>query len=161
MEIALGILGIIFVITGFFASMVPALPGPIVSYLGMVIVYFANAGHIISVQALLYFGIATAVITCLENLIPAAAAKFAGASWRGVYGSLVGTFIGLIFFPPLGALVGAFVGAIAGELYATMDAQRAASASLGIILGTLAALLVRTVFSFTILAYLVYKLILV
>jgi uncharacterized protein YqgC (DUF456 family) len=158
MEIALDILGIIFLLGGLFLSMVPAMPGPVVSYLGMVLVYFAKSGHVMSGQALLSFGIATAVIILIENFIPVAAAKFSGASKHGVYGAFLGTLIGLIFFPPLGALVGAYLGAMIGELYTTFDIQRAADASTGVILGTLAALLIRTLFSLTVLIYVIVKL---
>ena len=159
MEIFLIIVAVIFSIIGILASMTPGMPGPVLSYASLILLYFAKPDYAVTPTTLLIFGIAVIIITIVENVLPATIARVKGASKKGMYGSLIGTFVGLLLFPPFGALVGAFLGAIAGELSETFDVNRAVNASIGVMIGTLTALVIRTIFSFWIILFVAERII--
>jgi len=52
-------------------------------------------------------------------------AKVYKASSSGIWGSIIGMIIGILFFPPFGMILGLFVGAVLGELIAGKEEWRA------------------------------------
>ena len=58
----------------------------------------------------------TIVITILDYVLPVWGAKRYKASNHGIWGSIIGMFIGMIFFPPWGMILGLLFGAVIGEL---------------------------------------------
>ncbi|MDO8513022.1 MAG: DUF456 domain-containing protein [bacterium] len=66
-------------------------------------------------------------------------AKFFGASSKSLLWGVVGLFLGIFFWPPIGSLIGLFIGVFIAETYyfkKIKSAVRAASGSLiGVVLG--------------------------
>ena len=56
------------------------------------------------------------IVSVLDNIIPALGAKKYGAEKISVWLALLGTLVGILFFPPWGIFIGAFLGALLGEL---------------------------------------------
>jgi uncharacterized protein YqgC (DUF456 family) len=136
MDIILVILGLICCILGLFGSVLPALPGPPISWLGLLLLYLTNYvenNHwILGITFLL-----TVTVSILDYVIPAKGTKKYGGTKYGVWGTNIGLVIGL-FFPPIGFIIGLFVGAFIGELiYNFEDKKGALKAATGAFLGFL------------------------
>jgi uncharacterized protein len=139
MDTILIILGLICVIIGVFGSFMPVLPGPTISWVGILLLYLTksveNNYWILGITLII-----TIVISVLDYIIPAKGTKKFGGSKFGIWGTNLGMILGFFFIPlPLGFMIGAFLGAFLGELYFnSQDKQRALKAATGSILGFLA-----------------------
>ncbi|MBN1493975.1 MAG: DUF456 domain-containing protein [Candidatus Omnitrophica bacterium] len=103
-------------IGGFFGSILPALPGPPLSYAALVILQFAMPTPPFSLTLLVILGVITVLLLSLDYILPLIGARVYGATKYGIIGALIGMFIGLICFPPFGMIFGILFGAICGEL---------------------------------------------
>lgn len=138
MDILLLLLGFVCVVMGIFGSFLPVLPGPSISWAGIVLLYFTTAVSanywILGISALI-----TIALTLLDYIIPAKGTKKFGGSSYGIWGTNIGLIVGIFAPIPLGFLIGPFVGALIGELiYDYKDHQRALKAATGSLLGFLA-----------------------
>ncbi|WP_348799067.1 DUF456 domain-containing protein [Flavobacterium adhaerens] len=138
MDILLLLLGFVCVIVGVFGSFLPVLPGPSISWVGILLLYCTKAVPvnywILGIAALI-----TIVLSILDYVIPAKGTKKFGGSSYGIWGTNIGLIIGLIAPIPLGFLIGPFVGAFVGELiYDSKDHHRALKAATGSLIGFLA-----------------------
>jgi len=115
MEILLVILAFLFLLAGLLGSIVPALPGPPLSYAGLLLLQWSGHGGF-SPAFLWVWAAITIAVTVMDNILPAWMTKRFGGSRMAVIGSVMGLVIGMIFFAPIGLLVGSFLGALAGEL---------------------------------------------
>ncbi len=132
------IIGSIFILLGFIGCLLPILPGPPLSLLGLLIV--ALVKHFsppLTFQTIVILGIVTILVTILDYIFPSIGAKKYGASKWGVLGSIVGMIAGIFFLPPFGILIGGFVGAVLFELMAGKAGKAAFRAGQGVFLGTL------------------------
>ncbi len=101
---------------GLLGAVLPALPGPPLSYLGLLVLLLCSDADI-STAFLVVSGIAMLVITAVDYILPVWFTQLSGGSKESVRGALAGMIIGL-FFLPWGILVGPFLGAFAGEYIA-------------------------------------------
>ena len=135
MDIFLLTIGFLFVMLGLIGSFLPVLPGPLTSWLGLLILYFTS----IVPMNYTFLGITLAIailIWLLDYIIPAIGTKRFGGSTYGVYGTTIGLLIGLLSPIPFGVLIGAFLGAFIGEmLHDKKNTKRAFKASIGSLLG--------------------------
>ena len=135
MDIFLLTIGFLFVLLGIVGSFLPVLPGPLTSWLGLLILYFTSTVP----MNYTFLGITLAIailIWILDYIIPAIGTKRFGGSKYGVYGTTIGLLIGLFSPIPLGILIGAFLGAFIGEiLHDKTNTKRAFKASIGSLLG--------------------------
>ncbi|HYQ58581.1 MAG TPA: DUF456 domain-containing protein, partial [Draconibacterium sp.] len=115
MDILLIVLGSIFIISGILGCILPVIPGPPLSYVGLLLLHFTER-YQFSSRFLIIWAIITVVVYALDYLIPAWGTKKFGGSKRGIWGSIIGLLIGLFFFPPFGIIIGPFLGAVIGEL---------------------------------------------
>jgi len=138
MDILLLVLGFVCVVIGIFGSFLPVLPGPSISWVGIVLLYLTKAVPanywILGISLLI-----TVVLTVLDYIIPAKGTKKFGGSSYGIWGTNIGLIIGIFAPIPLGFIIGPFVGAFIGELiYDYKDHKRALKAATGSLLGFLA-----------------------
>ena len=133
MDIFLFILSITFMIVGIIGSIVPVLPGPLSSWLGLFI--FSNIDGVEVNNSIIVLTLIIAItIFILDYLIPLYTSKKFGASKFGIIGASIGIIIGL-FLPPLGIIFGAIIGAISGELFLNKDFERSIKAAAGVVIG--------------------------
>lgn len=134
----LEIFAIICAVLGIIGSIVPGLPGPPLSWIGLLLVYLAgNRGDCdpISTNFLLIWLAITTIVTILDYVIPGWFAKTTGGHKQASWGAIIGLFAG-IFLTPIGMLAGALIGAFIGEFYfAQQDTMHSIKASLGAFLG--------------------------
>jgi uncharacterized protein YqgC (DUF456 family) len=143
MDILFLLLGFLFVCLGIVGSFLPILPGPLTSWIGLLLLQLTE---IIPVDWT-FLGITLAIallIWVLDYFIPAIGTKRFGGSRYGVYGTTIGLIIGLLSPIPFGMLFGAFFGAFIGELlYDSKDTNRALKASFGAFVGFLASATIK------------------
>ena len=116
-ETLLIILGLLIAIVGLIGCIIPAIPGPPLNFLSLLILELAVDDAFPADFYFLWGGI-TIAITVLDYVLPIMGAKVYKASSFGIWGSIIGMIIGIIFFPPFGMILGLFIGAVLGELIA-------------------------------------------
>ena len=116
-SILLIIFGLLISIVGLIGCIIPALPGPPLSFLSLVILEFAIEDAFPLDFFYLWGGITIAVVL-LDYILPIVGAKVYKASNYGIWGSIIGMIVGIIFFPPFGMILGLFAGAVLGEVIA-------------------------------------------
>lgn len=124
MEILLIILAILFGIVGLLGSILPVLPGPPLSFVGLVLLLFCD-GADISSTSIWIAAIFLAVVSILDYVAPIWFTNLCGGSKQSTRGSVVGLVVGLFVFPPWGLIFGPFVGAFIGEIMAHRATGRA------------------------------------
>jgi uncharacterized protein YqgC (DUF456 family) len=146
MDIFLLIVGFIFLLVGIAGSLLPVLPGPLASWLGLLLLYVTKA--IPTDWTFLGVTLAIAIIvSVVDNIIPILGTKKFGGSKFGIIGATVGLVIGL-FFGPLGIIAGPFLGAFVGELIKdSKDSKKAFKAALGSFIGFLTSTLLKFIMS--------------
>jgi uncharacterized protein len=137
MDILLLLFGLLIMLLGLVGAFIPVLPGPLTSWLGLLILHFTKAVNFSTSFLGITFGIAL-LVWVLDYFIPAIGTKKFGGSKKGIVGSTIGLFVGLVFFPPMGIIVGPFIGAFIGELiHDSSNNNRALKAALGSFIGFL------------------------
>ncbi len=146
MDYILIILGIIFIISGIIGCVLPIIPGPPLSYIGLLLLHFTEK-YSFSGKFLIIWAVITVVIYALDFIIPAWGTKKFGGSKRGVWGSIIGLIIGMFFFPPIGIIVGPFLGAVVGELTLGKESGVALKSGFGSFLGFLTGTILKLISS--------------
>jgi uncharacterized protein YqgC (DUF456 family) len=137
MDLLLLLLGVFFIILGIIGSFIPVLPGPITSWVGLLLIHLTNAVPYNWTFILSTLVIAV-VVYILDYIIPALGTKKFGGSKYGIIGTTVGLLVGLIFLGPLGIIIGPFIGAFIGELiHDNENSNRALKAAFGSLIGFL------------------------
>jgi hypothetical protein len=149
--------GIIFMILGIIGCLVPVLPGPPVSFLGLVLLHLSRFGHFES-STLITLGAIAVVVTIMDYIVPVWGTRRFGGSKYGTRGATVGLVIGL-FLGPMGIIIGPFIGAFVGEMIFKDDIRYAVRAGFGSLLGFLTGIGLKLAASFIITFYFVKELI--
>ena len=152
MDIFLAVTSGIFLVVGLAGCLLPVLPGPPLSYVGLLILQLRSDTPFTLQFMLIWAGI-TLLVTLLDYWIPAYGTKRFGGTRYGIYGTLVGLFVGMIFFPPFGIIIGPLIGALAGELLAGSDRKKAVRAAFGSFMGFLAGTFAKVMASSIMLYY--------
>lgn len=146
MDIFLIIIGFIFSLIGIIGSLLPILPGPLASWVGLLLLYLTKTVP----TDWTFLGITLAIailITVIDNFIPIIGTKKFGGTKFGVVGATIGLIIGL-FFGILGIIVGPFLGAFIGEIIKdSKNSNKAFKAALGSFIGFLASTLLKFITS--------------
>lgn len=135
MDYLLVIVGFILIIGGIIGCFLPVIPGPPLSYVGILMLEFTSY-HPFSTQFLVISALFVAGVTVLDYIVPIWGTKKFGGSRFGNWGSMVGLLIGL-FTGPWGVIIGPFLGAFVGELIGGKNSKDALKAGLGAFVGFL------------------------
>jgi uncharacterized protein YqgC (DUF456 family) len=136
MDIFLLIIGFIVVLLGIIGSFLPVLPGPLTSWLGLLILHFTKPVPI----NYTFLGITLAIaliIWLIDYFIPAIGTKKFGGTRYGVIGTMVGLVFGMLFLGPFGIIIGPFLGAFLGEMLKERNSGKALKAAFGSFIGFL------------------------
>jgi uncharacterized protein YqgC (DUF456 family) len=133
----LAILGGIMMIAGILGCLLPVLPGPPLSFAGLLLLHFTRFADF-STTFLITWGCVTILVTVLDYVVPIWGTKKFGGSKYGMWGAGIGLVVGLFFLPPIGIIVGPFAGAVIGEAIKGKNATSSFRAGLGSFLGFLA-----------------------
>ena len=143
MDTFLIILGFVCIVVGLVGSVLPALPGPPLSYIGLIVINLASDVEM-SVTWLVVWALVVVAVQVLDIVIPSMGTKRFGGSKYGVWGCNIGVVVGM-FFVPVGIIIGPFVGAVVGELIKTRDFGTSLKAGFGAFLGFLTGTVVKVV----------------
>ncbi|MET0231176.1 MAG: DUF456 domain-containing protein [Rhodanobacteraceae bacterium] len=130
------VLAVVLIVAGFVGTIVPALPGVPLVFLGMLVAAWADGFQHVGVWTLVGLGVLTVIAVAVDFLAGLAGAKRVGASRMALFGAAIGTVVGIFFGIP-GLLLGPFLGALIGELVAGGTLQRATGVGVGAWIGFL------------------------
>lgn len=131
------IVGSILILLGLLGSVLPVLPGPALSFIGLFLVALVqNFSPPLTPTLMIIMLIISIAVTVMDYFIPLIGAKKYGTSKWGIYGSIVGMVIGA-FFTPWGMLLGALIGAVLVEWMVSRKEKQALKAGWGIFIGSL------------------------
>ncbi len=159
MDLVLVLLGFLLILIGIVGSFIPVLPGPPVSWLGLLVLHFTEAipTNYTFLGVTLFVAI---LIFLLDYIIPSVGTKRFGGSRAGAIGTMIGLFVGIFSPIPFGILIGPFVGALIGELvFNHSDSKTAFKAAIGSFLGFLASTFMKFVVTIIFLFLYLYKVI--
>lgn len=138
MDIALLLIGFILCLVGIIGSFLPVLPGPPVSWVGLLLLHLTTAVP----DDWWFLGITGGIallVFALDYIIPAMGTKKFGGTKAGMIGTVIGLLVA-IFFPILGIfgiIIWPFIGALVGELLNKADKKTATKAAFGSFIGFL------------------------
>ena len=158
METLLIFLSITLVVGGIIFSVVPPLPGPLITYAAVWSTHYVSSETSFSTTSLIGWGILAGLMVVLDNVLPLLATKKFGGTKAGLIGGTLGGILGLLLPIPLGIVIGPLVGAILGDLYGGNHLRSAFKSGLGSFAGFLAAMIIKVIFSLVLGGVIVWKL---
>ena len=141
----------ILVITGFAGLVLPALPGIILIFSGLVVAAWAEHFVYVGWKSITVLALLALFAWLIDLLSGVLGAKKFGASRYALIGASIGAVGGLFFGIP-GIVAGPFFGALLGELIARRSLKDAGLAAIGTWLGLLAGSAMKIAIAFTMLA---------
>lgn len=133
----------ILMLLGLAGSILPILPGPPLSFIGLfLLALLKHFSPPLTPTLVIVLAIVTILVIVMDYVIPLLGAKKYGASKWGVWGSVLGMAIG-IFWSPFAMLLGAFIGAVVVEWLVWKTKGEALRAGWGVVVGTLFATVLR------------------
>ena len=141
MNLLLWILVVVLIATGVVGTILPALPGALLVFAGILLGAWIDHFERVSITIVVICGVLTLLAWATDYAAAMLGAKRAGASRLAEIGAAIGTVAG-VFTGLVGLIFMPLVGAAIGELIAVRNAARAAhvgvSTWIGLLLGTLA-----------------------
>ena len=139
METIIIILAILAGVIGIAGSIIPGLPGPPVSWVGLLLLFLWGPEEM-PTKTLVIWGTVMVAVSIIDYIVPMYFTKMTGGSRYAERGAMVGLLLGIIF-TPIGMILGSFLGALLSEWYYSRkgfgQAMKAAIGSfLGFITGT-------------------------
>jgi uncharacterized protein len=144
---------------GVAGTILPAIPGVTLVFLGMLLGAWIDDFARIPVWLVMIFALLTAVAWAVDYFAAAAGARRAGASKLAVVGAMVGTVAG-IFTGLIGLLFMPLVGAAVGEFIAQRDLRRAGTVGVATWLGLLVGTAIKVAIVFAMIGVVVLALVL-
>ncbi|MCF7568323.1 DUF456 domain-containing protein [Sabulilitoribacter arenilitoris] len=142
MDIILIIIAALFIFLGIVGSFLPVLPGPLTSWVGLLVLHLTNAIPMDKSFIIVTLIIAI-LIWVLDYIIPAIGTKRFGGTKSGMIGTTLGLIVGLIAPIPGGIIIGPFVGALIGELLNNANSNTAVKAAFGSFIGFLTSTFIK------------------
>ncbi len=147
------------IVTGFFGTFLPILPGTSLIFVGMLAHYFLMGmqdGSGLTWQSLVVIGIIWAISIAVDWLSGAMGAKWFGSSKYGIWGAIIGGIVGAIVFNLPGLILGPIVGVFAAEIwFAKKEWKPAANSTVGTVVGGLAGMVVKMILAMAMIVWFV------
>ena len=105
MDIFLTLIGVVFIIIGILGSFLPVLPGPTMSWVGLLLLHLTEAVP----DDWWFLGITLVIaliVFALDYIIPAIGTKKFGGTRAGMIGTTIGLIVGIIAPIPFGIILG-------------------------------------------------------
>ena len=160
MSIALIVFAVILGVVGIIGSIVPSLPGPPISWIGLLLAFFgrriAESDNEITLTCLLIWLAITLIVTVLDYIIPAKFTRMVGGTKAGSWGAMIGLLVGIIF-TYIGMIAGCFLGALIGELvFGKKEAGASFKSALGAFAGVMAGTGLKLITTVTMMFYIIF-----
>lgn len=144
-------LAIALLILGLIGGVLPVLPGPPLSFGGMLALHFSKFADF-RIEILWIIGFIAVGVQVLDYIVPAWGTKKFGGTKYGSWGSILGLLVGVFILPSIvvlgpfgliGIIAGPFFGALIGEKIGGMQSDKALKAAFGSFIGFLAGTLMK------------------
>ena len=158
MDVVIIIIGVFLLVIGLVGCIVPALPGPPISFSALLLLHFCSSIKIPS-ETLWLLAAIVSIITFLDYWLQVYGVKKFGGGKKAVNGTILGLVLALLLSFPLAPLalfliiLGPFIGALIG---AKMEAKEDTLRALKIATGALVGFLGGTVLKFAASIYIFY-----
>mgnify|MGYP001468828642 FL=1 len=150
------IIAFVLLILGLLGSIIPGLPGPPLSFIGILLIHFFT-GTQFSTSFLLSCAVIVILVFLLDYFMQVWGVKKFGGGRKAIIGTFLGLFMGLIF-PPLGLLIGPFSGAFIGAILEVRgDNNRALKVAIGSFIGFVSGTILKLVISSVLFYYAIYN----
>ena len=150
------IIAFVLLILGLLGSIIPGLPGPPLSFIGILLIHFFT-GTQFSTSFLLTWAVIVVLVFLLDYFMQVCGVKKFGGGRKAILGTFLGLFMGLLF-PPVGLLIGPFIGAFIGALLEVQgDNTRALNVAIGSFIGFVTGTILKLVVSSVLLYYAIYN----
>ncbi len=151
MTLLLWIVAAILVVIGFAGLVLPALPGIILIFSGLVVAAWAEHFVYVGWKSITVLALLALFAWLIDLLSGVLGAKKFGASRYALIGAAIGAVCGMFFGIP-GIVTGPFFGALFGELIARRPLKDAGIAAIGTWIGLLAGSAMKIAIAFIMLA---------
>ncbi|UCG98738.1 MAG: DUF456 domain-containing protein [Burkholderiales bacterium] len=148
MNTLLWVIAVLMVIVGIAGTVLPALPGVVLVFAGIVLAAWIDGFAVISGWTIGVLAVLTVIGSVVDYVAQAMSAQRAGATWQGIAGAAAGTVAG-IFSGLWGLLFMPLAGAAIGEFISHRDALRAGKVGLATWLGLLVGAVLKLAIVFT------------
>ena len=135
------------IIAGLAGTVVPALPGVPLVFLGLFIGAWIGDFETIGWVTIGVLAVLTLIAWIVDFVAGAAGARYLGASSRAFWGATIGAVAGM-FFGVVGMLLGPFIGAVLGELSGGSNMVQSGRAGVGAWIGMVVATAVKLAIAF-------------
>ncbi len=136
-------LAVILLISGVAGSVLPVLPGPPLSWLGLLVLKFIpTVSYHLSWLVIIVVGLVTLVVFILDNFLPIWSTQKIGGSKVVVWGAGLG-FVAGFWFGPLGIILGPFVGALVAGIISGAHIKAALKHASGAFIGFFAGIVLK------------------
>ena len=147
MDILLILLSGFFILLGIVGSFLPIIPGPLTSWMGILILSITQSVFIDKISLVVSFIIAVGIFV-LDYFVPVLGAKKFGGGRGSIIGSSIGLICGILFIGPFGIFLGPFFGAFIGELVVNSGNKKGAlKAAIGSLIGFLSGVFLKFLIS--------------
>jgi len=150
------LLATLVVVAGLVGTVVPALPGPPLVFVGLFIGAWIDDFEIVGWGTIGVLGALALLASIVDFVASAAGARYMGAGSRAFWGATLGAVVG-IFFGVAGMLLGPFIGAVIGELSAGSDLVRSGRAGVGAWLGVVVATALKLALAFLMIGLFLFR----
>ena len=145
------------VIAGLAGTVVPALPGVPLVFLGLFVGAWIGDFETIGWVTVGILALLAVVAWVVDFVAGAVGARYLGASSRAFWGATIGAVVG-IFFGIVGMLLGPFVGAVLGEFSGGSDMVQSGRAGFGAWVGMVLATAVKLAIAFLMIGIFIFRL---
>ena len=149
MDFIIIIIVILLLLIGLIGCIIPALPGPPISFSGLLLFHFFTSYNL-EEDTLWLLAAVVVAITFLDYWLQVYGVKKFGGGKKAINGTILGLVLGLLLFPPFGLIIGPFLGAFLG---AKMEAKEDTNRAIKIAMGALAGFFGGTVLKFVVSIY--------
>ncbi len=130
------------IVAGLAGTIVPALPGLPLIAVGAALIAWAGHFEVVGWSTVIVIAILAIIGVVVDTVAQSAGAQKAGASAKGIWGSVLGTFAGVFVGGLVGILIFPLIGAFVGEFLAKRDLLHAGRVGvatwIGMVVGTAA-----------------------
>jgi uncharacterized protein YqgC (DUF456 family) len=131
------VLAIIMFLIGLIGTILPALPGVLLIFGGMLVYGFMTGFASLSIWFFVMQLLVMAVIFIVDFIASVVSTKKYGGSKQAAFGAAVGTILGVIILGPLGIIIGPFAGSVAAEVLLGKEIKQAVKVGFGSLVGVM------------------------
>ena len=157
MEIVILIIAFFLMLIGFVGAVLPIIPGPLITYSGLLFLHFFSDSIDFSSSELMLYTLLTIIVFSSDFILQFIGVKKFGGEKYSIYGTMIGIILGL-FFTPIGLIIGPFLGAFIGALMDNKKHNEAFGIAFGALIGFIFGTFIKIVYSIGILIIIIDKL---